>query len=51
MLEDVLSGNIDIVFCGTAKSEKSAALGYYYAGPGNKFYGILHTADFTPYKL
>lgn len=51
MLKDVLANNLDIVFCGTAKGKKSALSGYYYAGPGNKFYGILHTAGFTPRKL
>jgi double-stranded uracil-DNA glycosylase len=51
MLKDVLKENLDVVFCGTAKGEASARLGYYYAGPGNKFYGILHDAGFTPHKL
>ncbi len=51
MLKDVLTTNLDIVFCGTAKGKKSAALGFYYAGPGNKFYSILHSAGFTPQKL
>lgn len=51
MLLDVLSHNLDVVFCGTAKGEASARLGYYYAGPGNKFYGVLHDSGFTPHKL
>lgn len=51
MLRDILTGKIDIVFCGTAKGKKSVIAGYYYAGPGNKFYDILHKAGFTPYKL
>ncbi|MBL4657187.1 MAG: mismatch-specific DNA-glycosylase [Flavobacteriales bacterium] len=51
MLKDILTNNLDVVFCGTAKGEASARLGYYYAGPGNKFYGILHQAGFTPHKL
>jgi TDG/mug DNA glycosylase family protein len=51
MLKDVLCANLDVVFCGTAKGEASARLGYYYAGQGNKFYSILHTAGFTPIKL
>ncbi len=51
MLKDILSGDIEIVFCGTAKGKKSASLGYYYAGPGNKFYSILHAAGFTPFRL
>lgn len=51
MLKDVLAHNLDVVFCGTAKGEASARKGFYYAGPGNKFYGILHQAEFTPKKL
>lgn len=51
MLKDVLISNLDVVFCGTAKGKASARLCYYYAGPGNKFYTILHTAGFTPHKL
>ena len=51
MLKDVLTHNLDVVFCGTAKGEASARKGFYYAGPGNKFYGILHQAGFTPNKL
>lgn len=51
MLKDVLKENLDVVFCGTAKGKASALKGYYYAGPGNKFYGILYNAGFTPKKL
>jgi len=51
MLKDVLSHNLNIVFCGTAKGEASARLGYYYAGPGNKFYDVLHRAGFTNRRL
>lgn len=51
MLNDVLIHNLDLVICGTAKGRVSALKGYYYAGPGNKFYGILHQAGFTPCKL
>ena len=51
MLKDVLCTSLDVVFCGTAKGEASAKLGYYYAGPGNKFYGILYKVGLTPRKL
>ncbi len=51
MLKDVLKENLDVVFCGTAKGKASALKGFYYAGPGNKFYAILHQAGFTPKKL
>lgn len=51
MLKDILINDLDVVFCGTAKGNASARRGYYYAGPGNKFYAILHIAGFTPHKL
>lgn len=51
MLKDILKSNLDIVFCGTAKGKASALKGYYYAGPGNKFYSVLHSSGFTPKKL
>ncbi len=47
MLKDVLSHNLDVIFCGTAKGEASARLGYYYAGPGNQFYPILYKTGLT----
>lgn len=51
MLKDVLIENLNVVFCGTAKGKASATKGYYYAGPGNKFYAVLHHAGFTPKRL
>lgn len=51
MLKDILTHNLDIVFCGTAKGKISVLKGFYYAGPGNKFYNILHKTGFTPFKL
>jgi TDG/mug DNA glycosylase family protein len=51
MLKDVLTNDLNVVFCGTAKGKASARLGYYYAGPGNKFYSILYSAGFTPIRL
>ncbi|MEX0982385.1 MAG: mismatch-specific DNA-glycosylase [Bacteroidales bacterium] len=51
MIPDVLTYNLEVVFCGTAKGEASAMKGFYYAGPGNKFYGTLYKVGFTPLKL
>ncbi|MFT4155149.1 mismatch-specific DNA-glycosylase [Parafilimonas sp.] len=51
MLKDVLTENLEVVFCGTAKGKASALKGYYYAGSGNKFYGILHSTALTPKRL
>lgn len=51
MLKDVLNENLNVVFCGTAKGKASALKGYYYAGQGNKFYQVLHSAGFTDKRL
>ena len=36
------------MICGTAAGERSAKLGAYYAGPGNKFWRVLHEVGLTP---
>ncbi|MCP4545243.1 MAG: mismatch-specific DNA-glycosylase [bacterium] len=51
LLRDLLAPDLKIVFCGTAASEVSAARGEYYAGPGNKFWSILHEIGLTPRLL
>ncbi|MEB3298375.1 MAG: mismatch-specific DNA-glycosylase [Candidatus Sericytochromatia bacterium] len=51
MLPDVLGPGLVVVFCGTAPSPVSAKAGAYYAGPGNRFWPILHLCGLTPYKL
>ncbi len=51
MLPDVLEQNLKVVFCGTAVGTKSAERQAYYAGPGNKFWKILHNVGLTPHTL
>ena len=51
MLKDILAEDLAIVFCGTAKGKASMQKGFYYAGPGNKFYPILYKTGLTPVKL
>ena len=51
MLPEVLLPNLDVVFCGTAASTKSAAVRAYYAGPGNRFWRTLHEIGLTPRLL
>ena len=51
MLPDVLGPDLKIVFCGTAAGQKSADLGYYYAGNGNKFWKTLFSTELTPRLL
>jgi len=48
ILPDVLAPGLRIVFCGSAAGHKSARIGAYYAGPGNKFWPTLHRVGFTP---
>ena len=48
VLPDLLSPNLDIVFCGTAVSTASARRRAYYAGPGNAFWPTLYKVGLTP---
>ena len=51
ILPDILDYNLNIIFCGTAASKKSKKLRAYYAGPGNKFWKILHEIGLTETQL
>ena len=51
LLPDVLQPNLRLVICGTAAGAISAAMGAYYAGPGNKFWRVLHEVQLTPRQL
>ena len=48
VLPDILEENLRIVFCGSAAGAASSRAGAYYAGPGNKFWPILHRTGLTP---
>ncbi len=50
-LPDVLRSGLKIVFCGSAAGAVSARAGAYYAGPGNKFWDVLHRTGLTPRRL
>ena len=51
ILPDVLAEGLDVVFCGSAAGSASAKAGVYYAGPGNRFWPILHEIGLTPRLL
>ena len=51
VLQDILEEDLRVVFCGTAVGPKSAEVGAYYAGPGNKFWSILFVTRLTPHTL
>ncbi len=50
-LPDVLRPGLRFVFCGSAAGAASARAGAYYAGPGNKFWAVLHRTGLTPRRL
>lgn len=51
VLPDLLRPGLDLVICGSAAGKVSAAVGAYYAGPGNRFWPILHETGLTPRRL
>lgn len=50
-LPSILAPGLDLVLCGTAVGEQSAARGHYYAGRGNQFWRLLHDSGLTPTLL
>jgi len=51
ILPDLLFPGQRVVFCGTAAGTASAKARAYYAGPGNRFWSILHSTGLTPRRL
>lgn len=51
ILPDVLGPGLRVVFCGSAAGTKSALVGAYYAGPGNRFWPTLYAIGLTPRLL
>ena len=51
MLPDVLGPGLRVVFCGTAAGAVAARVGAPYAGPGNRFWWVLHEVGLTPREL
>jgi TDG/mug DNA glycosylase family protein len=51
VLPDVLSTDLEVVFCGNAAGKVSAQRGAPFAGPGNYFWPVLHAVGLTPVLL
>jgi len=51
VLPDVLAEGLKVVFCGTAAGARSAQVGAYYAGRGNKFWRTIFEIGLTPSLL
>ena len=47
----MLEPGLRIVFCGTAAGTVAARVGAPYAGPGNRFWWVLHEVGLTPRVL
>src|SRR5947209_12278425 len=48
---DVISPDLEVLFCGINPSLYSAAVKHHFARPGNRFWPTLHAAGFTPRLL
>jgi TDG/mug DNA glycosylase family protein len=50
-LPELLAPDLTVLFCGINPGLRSAATGYNFDGPGNRFWPTLHGAGFTPRLL
>jgi TDG/mug DNA glycosylase family protein len=50
-LEDILSEDLAVIFCGINPGLLAAAQGHHFAGRGNRFWRTLHRAGFTPQEI
>jgi double-stranded uracil-DNA glycosylase len=50
-IRDVIASGLDVLFCGINPGLYSAATGFHFARPGNRFWPALAAAGFTPVRL
>jgi len=50
-LEDILSNDLAVIFCGINPGMLAAAQGHHFAGRGNRFWRTLHLAGFTAQEI
>lgn len=48
---DVIAAGLHVLFCGINPSLYTAAVGYHFARPGNRFWPALHASGFTDRQL
>ena len=51
LLPDLIDPDLDVLFCGINPGLYSAATGWHFARPGNRFWPALHRGGFTPYLV
>ena len=50
-IRDVIAPGLRVLFCGINPGLYSAATGFHFARPGNRFWKVLHLAGFTDRQL
>ncbi|MFC3757430.1 G/U mismatch-specific DNA glycosylase [Chryseobacterium tructae] len=51
MLTDIITSNLDVIFCGINPGLKSSNDGHHFSGRSNRFWKVLHQSGFTPYEI
>lgn len=50
-LADLLSKDLDVVFCGINPALSAARSGHHFSNRSNRFWRVLHLAGFTPHLI
>ncbi|ACU63534.1 G/U mismatch-specific DNA glycosylase [Chitinophaga pinensis] len=50
-LQDIITENLTVLFCGINPGLKSAVQGHHFSGRSNRFWKVLHQAGFTPHEI
>jgi TDG/mug DNA glycosylase family protein len=48
---DILAKDLDVIFCGLNPASSAAAAGYNFSNRSNRFWRVLHLANFTDVRL
>jgi double-stranded uracil-DNA glycosylase len=51
LLPDLLSKNLDVVFCGINPALSAARAGHHFSSRSNRFWRVLYLAGFTPHLI
>ena len=50
-IRDIISSDLDVLFCGINPGQSTAHQGFHFAHPGNRFWKVIHLAGFTRQQL
>lgn len=51
MLTDIISKDLEVIFCGINPGLKSALDGHHFSGQSNRFWKVLYHAGFTSHEI